>query len=297
MTQRSRYFASIAFACVVAAGARAATPTLEFGHLEHFAPGIASTDSSEVRLTLSPDGNTALWFSRNRPGGAGGYDIWMSRREGGAWQAATPVPFNSPGRDFDPAFSADGQFVYFCSDRAGTLGGDDIWRVAVTRSGFGEVRHLGPAVNSAANEWAPMLSPDGSSLLVSSNREGGKGRMDLYVSRLEKKAFMPAKPVAGALNTADDEFDASFLDDGSTIVYSRAADLTKDRIDLYVSGAMSGRYEAGVRLPASINDGKNDTYGVMLDWSRPQTLTFSGPRANTKSVDLFRVNYRATRAD
>ncbi len=41
------------------------------GPAERFAPGIASTQHDEIRLTLSPDGNTALWFSRNRPGGLG----------------------------------------------------------------------------------------------------------------------------------------------------------------------------------------------------------------------------------
>lgn len=42
------------------------------GPAERFAPGIASTQHDEIRLTLSPDGNTALWFSRNRPGGPAG---------------------------------------------------------------------------------------------------------------------------------------------------------------------------------------------------------------------------------
>jgi len=77
-----------------------------------FAPGIASTNFSEVRLTLSPDGRTAMWFSRNRPGGPGGYDIWISRLVSGAWSVAEPAPFNSPTRDFDPAFSPDGKYVY-----------------------------------------------------------------------------------------------------------------------------------------------------------------------------------------
>src|SRR5688500_2762793 len=84
-----------------------------------FAPNVASTEFSEVRLTLSPDGRTALWFSRDRPGGPGGYDIWVSRRRSHEWASAAPVPFNSPTRDFDPAFSPDGAFVYFCSDRPG----------------------------------------------------------------------------------------------------------------------------------------------------------------------------------
>jgi TolB protein len=281
----------VALGLTCAASAFAASPLEITGTPEAFA--AANTESSEVRLTLSPDGQTALWFSRNRPGGAGGYDIWMARRTGNAWGAATPVSFNTPGREFDPAFTADGRFVYFCSDRETTFGGDDIFRVPVTPEGFGAVQHLGPAVNSAANEWAPMLSPKGDALLFSSNREGGRGRMDLYVTPLVDKHFMPAAAVPGALNTAEDEFDATFLEDGATIVFSRAPDLGKDRIDLYVSSPVNGTHAAGVRLPASINDGKHDSYGVMLDWSQPQTLTLSGPRAGAKSVDLYRVRYRA----
>jgi hypothetical protein len=42
---------------------------------QEFAPGIISSEYSDIRLTISPDGRSALWFSRNRPGGPGGYDI------------------------------------------------------------------------------------------------------------------------------------------------------------------------------------------------------------------------------
>ena len=112
------------------------------GTAELFAPGVVSTERSEVRLTISPDGRTALWFSRDRPGGPGGYDIWISRHTAAGWGQPAPVPFNSPQRDFDPAFSADGRYVYFCSDRPGGMGGDDLYRVAVTTQGFGEPEHL-----------------------------------------------------------------------------------------------------------------------------------------------------------
>ena len=55
--------------------------TLALGDARLFAPGVASTPWSDVRLTISPDGSTALWFSRNRPGGAGGYDIGARARQ------------------------------------------------------------------------------------------------------------------------------------------------------------------------------------------------------------------------
>jgi hypothetical protein len=79
-----------------AAGGKSEAAAVSFPEAPQlFAPGVASTRFAEIRLTISPDGRTALWFSRDRPGGAGGYDIWMSRRTGAGWSEAVPVPFNS----------------------------------------------------------------------------------------------------------------------------------------------------------------------------------------------------------
>jgi TolB protein len=271
-------------------------PAVEIvGEAELFAPGIASTGDAEIRLTISPDGKTALWFSRNRPGGAGGYDIWMSRRTGSTWAPATPVPFNSPGRDFDPAFTRDGRFVYFCSDRPGGMGKDDIYRVAVTPGGFGTAENLGPGVNSVDDEYAPMLSPDGKRLLFSSDRPGGAGRHDLYTARAKGSGFSVAAPLAGLVNTAGDEFDASFLSDSRTIVFARAPSMQDDRIDLFAAALRDGRYGTGVILPPSVNDPVGDSYGPMLDWSAPGRLTFSARRGGAGSMDMYRIAYRLTR--
>lgn len=259
-----------------------------------FAPGIASTDYSEVRLTLSPDGRTALWFSRNRPGGPGGYDIWIARMTADGWSNAEAAPFNSPMRDFDPAFSPDGRFVYFCSDRPGGIGGDDLYRVAVTAEGFGEAEHLGTQVNSAGNEFAPMLSPDGHRLLFSSDRPGGDGRQDLFSARHRDGRFEPAQQLPGDINTPADEFDATFLSDSATIVFARAGDFRTDRVDLFVSSPDDDCYDIGTPLASNVNSAETDTYGPMLDWSDPDRFTFSGQRANANDMDLYLVRYRRT---
>ena len=271
----------------------AAAPAVEIvGEAELFAPGIASTDHSEIRLTISPDGRSALWFSRNRPGGPGGYDIWMSRRDGAGWSFATPVSFNSPSRDFDPAFSRDGRFVFFCSDRPGGIGKDDLYRVAVTTEGFGTPENLGPNVNSAASEYAPMLSPNGRNLLFSSDRPGGAGRHDLYTARAKGRGFAAVAPLPGAINTPADEFDASYLSDSRTIVFARAPSMQDDRVDLHAATTHGGRYDAGMILPLAVNDPAKDSYGPMLDWSASDRLTFSGQRGGAKSMELYRISYR-----
>jgi TolB protein len=278
------------FLSACASSAPAPTTFAIVGEAEVFAPQVASTAFAEIRLTISPDGATALWFSRNRPGGAGGYDIWMSRRTERDWGEATPVSFNTAHREFDPAFTSDGRYVYFCSDRPGGLGGDDIYRVAVTASGFGAVEHLGAEANSAGNEWAPMLARG--RLLFSSNGRGGAGKFDLFISEQRGEAFAEARGVPGDINTGADEFDATYLADGDSIVFSRARDMQADRIDLFFAASINGRYGAGEALPLGVNHAERDTYAPMLDWSEPDTLTFSGQRTSDRGMDLYLVRYR-----
>ena len=293
---RSKFSVLLCFAVAGAAVAHAGQgKVLEFApEPQLFAPGLASTEFSDARLTISPDGRTALWFTRNRPGGAGGYDIWMMHRTARGWREATPVSFNSSGRDFDPAFSSDGRFVYFCSDRPGGHGGDDIYRVAVNTDHFGEPVRLGPEVNSAGNEWAPMLSADGRSLLFSSNGRGGVGGFDLFLALEESESFAPASALQGELNTTADEFDATFLSDNATVVFSRSADLKTQTVHLYYAAPRAETYPAGERLPLEVNSQDSDTYAPMLDWSHPARLTFSGQRreARVGGVDLYIIEYR-----
>jgi TolB protein len=300
VTRARRLRATMATLIVLAAGGASAGPGATtalrpVGPVAVFAPDNASTAYAEIRLTISPDGRTALWFSRDRPGGAGGYDLWLARRTGDAWGPAAPAPFNSPDRDFDPAFSADGRFVYFCSDRPGGLGGDDIWRVAVAGAGFGAPENLGPAVNSRGDEFAPMLSRDGRRLLFSSDRPGGGGGHDLFVARRRAAGFAVARRLEGRINTAANEFDATFLADDATIVFARTPDFAKDRVDLFVTAEAGGAYRAGSRLPEPINDPDRNTYGPMIDWSRPDHLLFSARRDEARGMDLYSVRYRLRR--
>ncbi len=262
--------------------------------IELFAPDVASGAYSEIRLTISPDGRTALWFSRDRQGGAGGYDIWLARRTPHGWGPAEPAPFNTPGRDFDPAFSADGREVFFCSDRAGGLGGDDLWRVDFDGRGFGEPQNLGPRVNSGDDEFAPMLARDGRRLLFSSDRPGGAGGHDLYLAPRGPDGFQAPRALDNGLNTPAHEFDATFLADDRTIVFARAADFATSRVDLFGGDGVAPHSEAR-RLPEPVNDAEQDTYGAMIDWSRPDRLLFSARRSAGRGMDLFSAGYRLDR--
>ncbi len=130
-----------------------------------------------------------------------------------------------------------------------------------------------------------MLSR-GNELLFSSNGRGGVGRMDLFIAQPRGRTFAAAAPVTGTLNSAADEFDATFLEDGKAILFSRAAKLETDTVWLYVAFRDAKTYDAGTKLSESLNVPEKSSYAPMIDWSQPDRFTF------TRAGELYLVRFR-----
>jgi hypothetical protein len=120
---------------------------------------INLTDSDEYEPRVSPDGDI-LVFTRGRPGSDA--DLWYSERQAGRWASPEPLTaLQSPADELGAAFSADGNWLYFYSDRPGGLGGFDIWASRRGSEGWEEAAPLDSEVNTAWNESSPDLDRDG----------------------------------------------------------------------------------------------------------------------------------------
>ena len=296
MNGRAFLPASLAAACAACATTAARDVRFELvGESSLFLPGIVSSPYSEIRAAVSPDGRTVLWGSTNRLGGAGGWDVWMSRRDGDRWSEPSAVSFDTAANEFDPAFGADGRTVYFFSNRAGGYGGDDLWQVAFDPAAatFGTPTNLGAGVNSAGNEWAPTPSPDGRTLLFATDGRGGAGRHDLFVSTWSNGAWQAAVPLAGEVNGPGDDFDAAWLDGGRVLVFARSDDVDNAPIALWSAVRESERYVGVRRLDARVNVDGGWILGPSTDPSQPGTLLFSGERAGGRGrADIHLIHYR-----
>jgi hypothetical protein len=201
-----------------------------------------NTEHDELGPEPSGDGS-ALFFYSDRPGGSGGYDLWVAYRRGdGTSGYREPINLgpgvNSEFNDYGPAVTRDGALLYFSSNRPrdeveapdphawpATVREDlfrrtyDLYESAITDSGFGPAVAL-DALNTPANEGAPAVSPTGDFLYFASDRDGGHGGFDLYRVRRAAAGFHPTENLGPAVNTSSNELDPGLTHLGYGLFFS-----------------------------------------------------------------------------
>ena len=131
----------------------------------------------------------------------------------GEWQHFESLPFNDHSYDTGlPVLSDDGTKLYFVSNMPGTLGDTDIFMVDIQEGHYGKVVNLGPTVNSKGKEFSPYI--DGDVIYFSSNREGGYGGYDIYMTKLDGSIPEPIN-LGEPINSKGDDF--SFIIDNNKL--------------------------------------------------------------------------------
>lgn len=149
---------------------------------------INSDQFNEGAHCISPDGKYLFFTGCNRPNGLGSCDIYVSKKENGRWTEPMNLgePINTRGWEAQPAISADGRTLYFVSNRAGGVGGNDIWKSELGNEGkWQKPVNLGKKINTEFDEASPYIHADNRTLYFASNGWPGFGGQDLYTSRLD----------------------------------------------------------------------------------------------------------------
>jgi len=138
-------------------------------------PGIlpepVNSEHEEFYPSLTTDGD--LYFTSDRPGSLGGEDIWWAEWTGDGWAEPENLgeAVNSPGPEFNSLVAPDGSWLIFGSVREGDVGGGDMHIAFRGADGdFLPAVNMGEPINSAALDYCPALSPDGSIIFFTSSR-------------------------------------------------------------------------------------------------------------------------------
>jgi hypothetical protein len=243
-----------------------------FGEPTNLGPPV-NTSSSDQGPNISADG-LELYFCSGRPGGSGNRDLWVATRPTASDPWGEPVNLgptvNSSAGEWAPSISADGLELFFFSGAGrGGYGSYDIWVTtrATKEDDWGTPVNLGSTVNSSYLDAMGSISADGLSLFFTSNRPGGSGNQDIWVSRRETKEdpWGTSVNLGSTVNSSAAEIEPRISADGRTLFFSD-----------YDSGPFRpGGYGAAdiwVTMRATVSD----------PWSTPLNL---GPTVNSSAVD------------
>ncbi len=230
------------------------------------APGVVSTGDYDSHPAFTPDGSE-LYFLKSTPS----FDFWtivVSSRGPRGWGSPRVAAFSGRYSDADPFITPDGRQLYFISNRPVEPKPDapprndlDIWMVerAGPREAWGTPRHLPEPVNGPGNEWFPTLASDGT-LYFGSDREGGKGRTDLWrCRRASDGAYAAAENLGDSLNTPFNEFEPWIAPDQSYLVFMGGGrPESRGGFDLWLSSQRDGAWSRPVNLGDRINSSGNE---------------------------------------
>lgn len=234
--------------------------------------GLAiNTAGQEQGPTISKDG-LSLYFQSDRPGGYGGFDIYVSQRPNVDAQWGMPQNLgpnvNTSSDELAPALTLDGHRLYFHSNRPGGFGGSDAYvsRRHNKRDDFGWrlAENLGSGVNTSAQEQQPCAFEDDATgvitLYFTSDRPGGLGGLDIYASTLQSDDTFGSADLVLELSGPSTDRGPTIRRDGLEIVFpsNRPGGLGFDDLWGSTRPSTSDPWSVPVNLGPAVNSASSD---------------------------------------
>lgn len=163
-----------------------------------------NTEHNEGTCTLSADGRMLIFTNcDDAKNSYGSCDLFISINTGGVWSVPENMgkKINSSAWDSQPSLSADGNKLFFASNRSGGYGKKDIW--CSTRSDNGEWKNpvnLGPNINTDEDDISPFIHYNGQVFYFSSRGREGFGGYDLYYSEKNNDTWSEARNLGYPIN-------------------------------------------------------------------------------------------------
>ncbi len=262
-------------------------PTCAYGPFGTPTPlDAVNSASTEWAADLSPNG-LELFFSSDRAGGRGGFDLYRATRASTAdafGQIANVAELNTSGDEYGPALTHDALTLYFSSTMASS---DDTLDIFVaTRPAIGDAFGAASPVtelNSSANDDTPAITADGLTMVLRSDRAGGLGSDDLYLATRATTADPFTVTDLRAVNSTASDRGATISADGLTVMLGSERTPDVGGYDLFIStrAARADNFSVPVAVPALETNNNDDDADLSEDGS---TVLYSTDRSGSTDI-------------
>ena len=222
---------------------------------------LISADESEMfftscRASTTGGGIDELWNEYFE-------DVYRSTKVNGKWTQAQNIgaPINTKRHDAAMGLSPDGQTMFIYYDEKGD---GNIFQSTLTGTAWSKPERLNKNINTDAKETSASLSSDGKTLYFVSNRLGGIGGRDIYVSTKDDKGkWGKAVNIGPTINTQYDEEGVFIHPDGKTLYFSSKGHNTMGGYDIFKSVFENGNWQEPENIGYPINTPDDDVFFVM----------------------------------
>ena len=220
-----------------------------------------NTLNSEYLPSLSADEEVFVYTVRENSQ----EDLYISRKGEKQWLKGEPIDIINTPNDNEAAqsVSADGSTIIFtqCSKKIG-YGSCDLYISKFRNGRWTTPLNLGTNINSMAWESQPSITNNGRTLYFSSNRKGGHGGRDIYVSHLENGKWSIPENLGETINTKGNEESPFVHQDGETLYFMSDGHPGLGSHDLFISRKESGTWSEVKNLGYPINSPASE--GAMI---------------------------------
>jgi tetratricopeptide (TPR) repeat protein len=250
-----------------------------------------NTPASELYPVVSGDEKKLVFIRRLKF-----YDaLFYSTKEEGKWSEPINITpdIGSDGEFYPTSLSADGHELYLVRL---TENGSDIYVSYFKDMRWTKAVKLGMTVNSLSNENAAAISDDGKLLIICSDRRGGRGGFDLYVSKRNKSgAWSKPKNLGKIINTTFDESSPVAIKNGNVLFFSSKGHFNMGGYDIFYSMLENKKWTIPVNIGSPINNNGDNTFYYTIGDGRTAYISRFGE--NGKNEDIYMLVIKSNLPD
>lgn len=246
--------------------------------------------------------NSQLYYTRMRKAdefslstGAFEEDFYISYFENNEWTMSRALgpPLNTHYNEGVQAISPDGRIIIFTAcNKDDSFGSCDLYIAEKSGGKWQKPQNLGAAINSQKSDSQPTLSADGKLLIFSSNRAGGQGQFDLWMSRKDENGkWLPAENLGTEINSDQDENSPFLHPGGKVLFFSSKGHPGMGGFDLFKSTMkQDGTWGKPENLGYPINT-KSDERHLILNASADKGLISSKYEDSFGGFDIYEFDF------
>lgn len=250
---------------------------------------LFNDEKSNYNAVISADGKTFAYMTGLKFYNA----IMFSRMTGNRWGPPLNITpdLQIDGAVFISGLSADGRTLYLSKNDNFV---SNIYSSTYDGNKWSPATPLNSNINTRHWESHGFVTEDGNTIIFASDRPGGFGGLDLYISKKVNGNWGPAVNLGPEINTPFNEDRPFLINEGKTMFFCSQGHYNMGGYDIFRSDLQpNGLWSTPANLGYPVNTPDNDTFFMPVENGRAGYISrFRGTSENYGKEDIYKITFR-----